>query len=103
MQCKFAVEVGPLFNGVVLFSSLHLNFVHGLGPLAILSQCYSPPVIFLQTVVEHNPPFVASTDNFSTLIGKGGFGSIYKGELNDITVAVKVLDKVYCGWCLVST
>ena len=44
---------------------------------------------------EHNAPeLVASTDNFSTLIGKGGFGSIYKGELNHITAAVKVLDKV---------
>lgn len=36
-----------------------------------------------------------ATDNFSIVIGKGGFGTIYKAQLNDGTiVAVKRMDKV---------
>nr|XP_027110459.1 G-type lectin S-receptor-like serine/threonine-protein kinase At5g24080 [Coffea arabica] len=36
-----------------------------------------------------------STNNFSTLIGTGGFGSVYKGTLSDGTlIAVKKLDRI---------
>ena len=46
-------------------------------------------------VLEYNATELAlSTGNFSTLIGKGGVGSVYKGELNNIAVAVKLYDKV---------
>ena len=35
---------------------------------------------------------VTATQNFSTIIGKGGFGFVYKGTLaNGVPVAVKVL------------
>ncbi|KAI3695580.1 hypothetical protein L1987_78578 [Smallanthus sonchifolius] len=36
-----------------------------------------------------------ATDNFSTIIGQGGFGTVYKAQLNDGSmVAVKRMDKV---------
>ena len=38
---------------------------------------------------------VTATKNFSTIIGKGGFGFVYKGTLaNGVLVAVKVLSDV---------
>lgn len=31
------------------------------------------------------------TNNYSTLVGKGSFGEVYKGALGDTLVAVKIL------------
>ena len=35
-----------------------------------------------------------STRNYSTLIGKGGFGKVYKGIFHHLPIAVKLLNKV---------
>ena len=40
----------------------------------------------------------SSTAEFSKLVGKGGFGSVYKGTYQHLAVAVKVLNAVkQCG------
>ena len=33
-----------------------------------------------------------ATENYATLVGKGAFGSAYKGSLQHVDVVVKVLD-----------
>ena len=40
-----------------------------------------------------------STESFSTLIGKGGFGQVFKGIFHHLPIAVKLLKKV-CIWLL---
>ena len=35
-----------------------------------------------------------STESFSTLIGKGGFGQVFKGIFHHLPIAVKLLKKV---------
>ena len=35
-----------------------------------------------------------ATQSFTRLVGKGSFGSVYKGEIQHIPVAVKVIDPV---------
>jgi serine/threonine protein kinase len=35
-----------------------------------------------------------ATDNFSSVIGRGGFGVVYKGKYHHVDVAIKILNKV---------
>lgn len=39
-----------------------------------------------------------ATDNFNpkNIIGEGGFGTVYKGRIDNMDVAIKVLKKVGC-------
>ena len=43
-------------------------------------------------VFEHSE-LVAATTDFKNLIGKGGFGKVYKGEYHGTEIAVKVLSE----------
>ncbi|GLJ07397.1 hypothetical protein SUGI_0066070 [Cryptomeria japonica] len=50
------------------------------------------PNEFEKVVVEYSEEDIkAATNNYSTLIGKGGFGSVFYGQLSGNNVAVKIL------------
>ena len=38
----------------------------------------------------------SATGNMSELIGKGGFGRVYKGSYHHLDIAVKILNTVGC-------
>ena len=75
-------------------SPLSLHLVSNIGFL-IHYIIYKIVVIFSVNVREFKRPELDKTKrNYFTLIGKGGFGKVYKGFFHYLPIAVKLLNKV---------
>ena len=68
----------------------------------IASQYCPSPIAGFSTVREFQEDEVdLATRSYSDVVGKGSFGCVYKGSLNHIPIAVKVLDPV--SFCIILT
>ncbi|KAK9672556.1 hypothetical protein RND81_12G108300 [Saponaria officinalis] len=85
-----ALSMGVLIGLLCLLLYYNVHRRRSLKRAMESSQIFSgAPVSFLYRDLQH------CTSNFSQLLGRGGFGTVYKGDLGDGTyIAVKKLDRV---------
>ena len=92
--CTFFHLCWGFTKACYLFNMHHHIVIHVMfvGHLCIGIREFSPAEV------------LAATGNFGDLVGKGGFGKVFKGKYHHSYIAVKVLNKVNllkCGNCVV--
>ena len=73
------------------------SFVCGTCMSQIIAIVYLNNIIIISqgtNMVIDGDALKAATDNFSDIVGRGGFGVVYRGSYHHVDVAVKVLNKV---------
>ncbi|XP_020592211.1 probable receptor-like protein kinase At1g49730, partial [Phalaenopsis equestris] len=75
------------------FSDDHIEKSRRSSPLQSVYKCQDGPYPMFQQFSFKET--MKATDNFSTIIGKGGFGTVYKAQFSDGTIgAVKRINKI---------
>ncbi|KAL0922833.1 hypothetical protein M5K25_006858 [Dendrobium thyrsiflorum] len=71
----------------------HLEKSRSSSPIPTVHKCQDGPSLMFQRFSYKET--MKATDNFSTIIGKGGFGTVYKAQFSDGTIgAVKRMNKI---------
>ncbi|XP_059066755.1 putative leucine-rich repeat receptor-like serine/threonine-protein kinase At2g14440 [Cryptomeria japonica] len=96
------ISIGCLVLLIVVIFGIHLwRKQYNRGNLTTTNSIKQPqksctdgddPNEFKNSAVEYTEEDIkAATNNYSTIIGKGGFGSVFYGQLSGTDVAVKIL------------
>ncbi|CAF2055399.1 unnamed protein product [Brassica napus] len=79
LVCSFYIHI---------FYSIHLTFHYGL--VKRKTRSFSSSITRKDLRIRF-PKILEMTNNFERVLGKGGFGTVYHGKLDDTQVAVKML------------